>query len=174
MREWIRVALIGALACSVSLVGCGDDTGTGPDAGAAPGETDPEAEAGEVDADAVALAALLTQSLQQAFFASLGADPTIVPGAAGTLTITGDNWVFDGYSPDGEQFLDGQLTVTKAQYPSIPATGELTLTGTQEGTLVVDMLIQVQGAQMAVSGTIRLNDQLWEMEQLLAAAAASG
>ena len=62
----------------------------------------------------------------------------------------------------------------KEQFPNIPVEGELQLSGTQEGTLIVDMMVSVQGVEFAATGTIQLGDQIWDIAELMAASADEG
>lgn len=166
MNEWFKRTFLGLLICSVALsgsLGCDDDKSpTGPeDEGNA-----------EVSEEAVLLAGTLVQSLQEAFFASLIQDPTTVDGEQGTLDIAGNTWIFKGYSPDGLLFLDGQLIVEKDKFPNIPAKGELELAGSTEGTMIIDIMVIVQGVDITSTGTIQLGDQVWNMADLIAAGSA--
>ena len=148
------------LCCGVlCLCSCGDDEAsvTGPD------EPDDAAAA-----DAAVLLEQLTETVQMAFFQSLVQDPVAVPGRAGHLTITGDTWVFDAFSTDGELFIDGQMTVVKARFPEIPVTGTVSLSGSHTGTLVADLLARVQGTSLHTSGTVELNGTTYDAETLQA------
>lgn len=157
MKGYPRAAVVAVLAAMLILGGClgdsadepEDNTGTGP-----------------VSSDLTAVAELLMTSMQQAFFASLIADPTTVPGKSGVLEIAGDTWTFRDYSPDGSLVMNGILTVEKSKYPTIPAKGSLTLTGFQTGILVVDIVVSVQGVELETGGTITLGDQVWDMSAL--------
>jgi len=165
MFKWLKRMGIGLLICGVGLAGCGGDdeeTPTGLE----------QQEPAEVSEEGVLLAGTLVQSMQAAFFASLVEDPTTVEGMAGVLEITGNIWDFKDYSPDGELIINGQLTVEKDLFPNIPARGELTLSGSQEGTLIVDILVGVQGVEFTATGTLQLNDQVWDMAELIASASA--
>ena len=137
MSEWFKKTFLGLLICSVAFWGClGGDDDESP--------TGPEDEGNaEVSEEAVLLAGALVQSLQEAFFASLIQDPTTVEGEQGTLEIAGNIWTFKGYSPDGLLFLDGQLTVEKDKFPNIPAAGELELTGSTQGAMIIDIMVVV-------------------------------
>jgi hypothetical protein len=145
----LALGLGGCLGDSSDDGNSGDDTGTGP-----------------VSPDLTAVAELLMTSMQQAFFASLIADPTTVPGASGVLEIAGDTWTFRDYSPDGSLVMNGTLIVEKGKYPTIPAKGSLALTGLQTGTLIVDIVVSVQGVELVTTGTITLGDQVWDMSAL--------
>lgn len=156
MKGHYRIATVTVLALALGLSGClGDssdepeDTGTGP-----------------ISSDLTAVAELLVASMRQAFIASLYTDPTSVTGARGVLEIAGDTWTFRDYSPDGSLVMNGNLTVEKSRYPTIPARGSLVLTGSQTGTLVVDIVVTVQGVELVTTGTITLGDQVWDMSAL--------
>jgi len=167
MSEWLKRLGLGLLICGVGMWGCGGDDGD-----EAP--TGPDSELAEGSEDIAFLAGALMQSLQEAFFASLLADPTSVEGETGSLEISGNTWTFNGYSTDSKLFIDGKLTVDKEQFPNIPVEGELQLSGTQEGTLIVDMMVSVQGVEFAATGTIQLGDQIWDIAELMAASADEG
>lgn len=157
-RHVIRVG--GAVMCSLWLLACGDD------GSAVPVGTDSEGNGEELDEQGRVLADVLTQSMQRAFFASLVADPASIQGQDGCVVISGDIWTFTGYSPDGQLYIDGELTVRKELYPDIPAAGELNLTGSHTGTLTVDIQVHVQGGQLVTTGTLELNGEVWRMEDL--------
>ncbi|MEW6750727.1 MAG: hypothetical protein AB1505_07085 [Candidatus Latescibacterota bacterium] len=150
------------LSLAAALTGCGGD---GEEAPAAPQEG---------SAEVTELAGVLIASMQQAYFASLLQDSVSVSGQAGTLLIRGETWTFQHYSPNGLLFLDGQLRVPEDQFPNIPVQGELSLTGSSEGTLVVDIVVtpQLADGTVAATGTLRLNDRVWDVAELLAADAA--
>jgi hypothetical protein len=151
----VALLLVGAL-----LWGCGGD---GEDAPTAPAEP-----------DIAGVSRVLVAAMREAFVAALLSDSTSVPGAKGAVEIRGNNWNFAGYSPDGELTIDGTLAVDEAKYPEIPIKGTLELTGSQEGTLVVDMLVKVQGLEITSTGTFVLNGRTYDVAQLIAEAAASG
>lgn len=167
MSECLKRLGLGLLICGVVFWGCGGD-----DAEEAP--TAPDEEPAEGAEEIAFLAGALMQSLQEAFFASLLADPTSVEGEEGLLEISGNKWTFNSYSSDGELFLDGELTVDKELFPNIPVKGELQLSGTEEGPLIIDMMVSVQGVEFAATGTIQLGDQVWDMAELIAASADGG
>ena len=93
MSEWLKRVGLGLLICGVGMWGCGGDDGD-----EAP--TGPDSELAEGSEDIAFLAGALMQSLQEAFFASLLADPTSVEGETGSLEISGNTWTFNGYSTD--------------------------------------------------------------------------
>jgi hypothetical protein len=143
---------------SLSLVAaCGGSNGTSSDEG----DRDPEADAAE-------LLAVLTRSMQAAFLQSLVADPATVQGSRGRLTISGSNWLFEDYSPDGRLVMDGELTVEKDRFPTIPVRGRLTLSGSHQGTLVADLVVSAQTSTWATTGTLTLDGQVYDVGQLAA------
>jgi len=167
MSKWFKRLGLGLLICGVGLWGCGGDDGD-----EAP--TGPDSELAEGSEEIAFLAGALMQSLQEAFFASLLADPTSVEGEEGDLQIVGNKWTFNNYSNDSKLFIDGVLMVDKEQFPDIPVEGELQLSGTQEGTLVVDMTVSVQGVEFAATGTIKLGDQVCDIADVMAASSDEG
>ena len=113
-----------------------------------------------------AVAEMIFQVFQAAFFASLIQDPTTVEGESGQLNIDGNTWVFEDYSPDGELFIAGELEVKKDEFPNIPVKGDLQLSGSQEGTLSADVTVTVQGLDFSVEGVLKLNGQELDLEGL--------
>ena len=87
------------------------------------------------------------------------------------LRIAGTTWTFEGYSADGQLVIDGTLTVTASP---ITATGQLILSGSQEGTLEVDMAVDLSRGAPVFSGSVILNGVEFDVAQLAAAAAADG
>lgn len=150
----LAILLAGAL-----LAGCGGD-----------GEEKPTQSREET----AALARVLVESMKKAFLASLISDTTAVQGKKGAVEIAGDDWRFAGYSPDGELFIDGQLTVEKEKYPNIPAHGQLQLSGSQEGALKVDMVVVVQGLEVSATGTFELNGAQYDVAELIVSGSDSG
>ncbi|MCC7261477.1 MAG: hypothetical protein IT369_03040 [Candidatus Latescibacteria bacterium] len=151
--------LLLALLVAAFLAGCGgdDDEPTAP-----------------TQNDITGVSKVMVAAMREAFVASLISDTTSVPGTRGAIEIAGSNWTFAGYSPDGKLTIDGPLVVEEAKYPDIPIKGTLQLTGSQVGTLAVDMVVHVQGLDITSTGTFVLNGQTYDVAQLIAAAAASG
>jgi len=82
-------------------------------------------------------------------------------GISGKFSVVGDWWRFEGYSPEGEVFIDGELTVDATQQPMV-IRGELDLSGMLSGMLFIDLsynssngvfdgTITVDGVHVAVS-----------------------
>jgi hypothetical protein len=167
MSEWLKRLGLGLLICGMIFGGCGGDDDEKAPVG-------PDNELGEGAEEIAFLAGALMQSLQSAFFASLIADPTSVEGEEGILEISGNKWTFNHFSTDGELFIEGELTVDKELFPEIPVKGELQLSGTEEGPLIIDMVVSVQGTDFVPTGTIQLNDEVWDMAEVLAVSSAEG
>ena len=147
------------LLTGVLLAGCGgkDEKPTAP-----------------AEADIAAISKVLVATMKQAFLAALISDSTSVAGTKGTLQIIGDNWTFVGYSPDGKLTIDGTLVVVEAKYPEIPIKGTLELSGSQVGTLGVDMLVKVNGLEVTSTGTLTLGGTVYDVAELIAAGSTSG
>ena len=162
--NWCREGLhLGFLCVVVALYGCGRGGGnsTGPD---------DEVQRG-IPPEAVAVTNVLVQSFQSAFFASLAADTTAVAGfnGEGLVQIEGTKWTMIEYSPDGVLFLDGTLDVDKDLYPNIPVKGTINMSGAQEGVLVLDMTVIVQGSNLSAAGTVQLDGVAYDMAELIGA-----
>ncbi|MBI2506046.1 MAG: hypothetical protein HYW07_22760 [Candidatus Latescibacteria bacterium] len=149
------------LLTGVLLAGCG-------------GSDDEDSPTAPTEAEVAGLSRVMVAAMREAFVASLISDTTSVPGTRGSVEIAGGNWNFVGYSPDGKLTIDGMLVVDEAKYPEIPIKGTLQLKGSQEGTLVVDMLVKVQGLEITSTGTFVLNGETYDVAELIAAGASSG
>jgi len=162
MEQWIKRMGTLALCSLFVLAACGDDDDKAP--------TGPDQDAGaQISPEAVALTGVLVQSFQSAFFASLVADTTAIAGVEGTVQIMGNTWAMEGYSPDGLLFLDGALDVGKELFPNIPVKGTINMSGAQEGVMVLDMVIAVQGTELGATGTIVIDDVVFNIADLIAA-----
>jgi hypothetical protein len=106
-------------------------------------------------------------------FASLVADTTSVPGIGGSIEIMGNEWVLQDFSPDGQLVLNGTLIVAKELFPNIPVMGSATLSGSQEGTIELDMLISVEGTDLSATGTITIDGVDFDIAELISAASAA-
>lgn len=167
MHKYLKRMGALVLGCSLILFACGGD---GDDKAPVGPE---ENVGGGASSDAVFLTGKLIQTFQGVFLRALFADTLVVAGASGTVQIGGNTWILNKYSPDGELFLDGTLDVGKDLIPNIPVVGTLTLSGTQEGTMVLDMLVSV-GVELTVTGTIIINEVEFNIADLIAAGAATG
>lgn len=102
----------------------------------------------------------LPATVQQGIVAAQ-AGAGLLPGVSGEFSVVGDRWRFDRYSPAGEVFIDGELTVDAEQQPMV-IRGELDLSGALSGVLFIDLsynssngvfdgAITVDGIRVAVS-----------------------
>ena len=162
--NWCKDRLyVGVLWSLIALLGCGGGGGSST----APGDDVERA----IPPEAVAVTNVLVQSFQSAFFASLVADTTAVAGfnGKGLVQIEGKKWNMIEYSPDGVLFLDGTLDVDKELYPNIPVKGTINMSGAQEGILVLDMTVIVQGSILSAAGTVEVDGVVYDMADLIAA-----
>jgi hypothetical protein len=122
----------------------------------------------------VVLYGTLVTSFQNIFFAALIPGTTSVEGAGGgSVEIAGREWTLQDYSPDGALIANGTLNVGLEETP-IPLTGEVTLAGSQEAELVLDMALAVEGTDLSATGTITIDGAAFDVAALSAAAAAAG
>ncbi len=115
--------------------------------------------------------------LRAAFFAALMGDVTLADSSGtGTLEIVGNTWTFKNYSPDGLVIINGPLTVMMDTLP-IDISGELVLTGSQEGTVVVDIAVTLllgQDPPMAATGSITFDGEVYDVAELMAGESDEG
>ncbi len=174
MAEWFRRMTLGMLICGVAFFGClgGDDDETPTGAGT-------EGDGEEAPEELTAFTGALVGDLISAFSAIIlsGGDVTLTDSTGGgTLEIVGETWSFENYSPDGQVFIDGALTVIATQMP-IPISGELTLTGAIEGEAIVDMEVSMQIGQdppYVPAGTITFNGVTYDVTEMMANAMNEG
>jgi hypothetical protein len=111
--------LLSVVIC-LAMSGCGDDDPVGP--------TQDEA------ADVVRS---LNPAFRSAVVASLAGSGT-VKGVEGQLLVEGSQWHFEGFSPDGEAVIDGELDVDPAAQPMV-ILGDLKLSGGPSGVLRIEL-----------------------------------
>ena len=110
--------------------------------------------------EATNLVQALAVTFQQGIVAAQAGEGSI-GGISGKFSVVGDRWRFEGYSPEGEVFIDGELTVDATQQPMV-IRGELDLSGMLSGVLFIDLsynssngvfdgTITVDGVHVAVS-----------------------
>jgi len=78
-----------------------------------------------------------------------------VPGVRGMLTVAGNTWTFADYSADRALLLDGQLQ-TESSPARLRVWGNLTLSGSQQGILSLDITLNVTNGTFG--GTVRVGD----------------
>ena len=166
MAKWLNTTTTLALCAAFLMTACGDDGKSTPMA------PDEEA-AAQLPPEAVQVTGLLVDSFQTAFFASLLADTTSVPGVSGSVEVMGNDWVLQDFSPDGMIVLNGALLVGKEQYPVIPVSGTIEVTGSQESTMVLDMVVSVADTELSTTGTLTIDGVEFDIAALVTAAEAA-
>lgn len=166
MAKWLNTTTTLALCAAFLMTACGDDGKSTP---MAPDEK----AAAQLPPEAVQVTGLLVASFQTAFFASLLADTTSVPGVSGSVEVMGNDWVLQDFSPDGMIVLNGALLVGKEQYPVIPVSGTIEVTGSQESTMVLDMVVSVAGTELSTTGTLTIDGVEFDIAALVTAAEAA-
>ncbi|MDE2811364.1 MAG: spondin domain-containing protein [Gemmatimonadota bacterium] len=120
--------------------------------------------------DVLFLTNALISYFQDALLVALTSNEATLDGASGgTLAIAGNEWVLTDYSPDGTLVLNGTLNVGEDQIPSIPITGEIAASGAFNGTVSLDLLVDVSTAKPSATGTIIVGVP-YDINDLLAAA----
>tara|TARA_Y100000588_G_scaffold225316_1_gene239232 strand:+ start:458 stop:838 length:381 start_codon:yes stop_codon:yes gene_type:complete len=86
----------------------------------------------------------------------------------GRLVITVSSWTFEQYSPDCMVTMDGVLTL--AGLTPILITGDLDLSGTPEGTVEVNMSVDIsEGVEnLALGGTVKFNGVVFDVAEVMA------
>ena len=121
----------------------------------------------------VGLYGTLVSTFTNIFFAALIPGTTSVLGeGGGSVEISGNDWTLQDYSPDGALIANGALNVGMDQTP-IPLTGEVTLSGSHEAELILDMQLSVGTDGLSATGTITINGAEFDVAEVSAAAAAA-
>lgn len=166
MRKWLDKTTALVLCGTLVLAACGGD-----DDEAAPVE--PEPAAAEITPEIVGLYGTVVTAFTNIFFAALVPGTTSVPGeGGGSVEISGSDWTLNEYSPDGELIANGALNIDLTQDP-IPMSGEVTLSGSHEAELILDMQLSVGADGLSATGTITINGAEFDVAEVSAAAAAS-
>ena len=166
MRKWLDKTTALVMCGALVLVACGGD-----DDEAAPVE--PEPAAAEITPEIVGLYGTVVTAFTNIFFAALVPGTTSVPGeGGGSVEISGNDWTLNEYSPDGELVANGALSVGLDQTP-IPLSGEVTLSGSHEAELKLDMQLSVGADGLSATGTITINGAEFDVAEVSAAAAAA-
>ncbi len=165
MCKWLDKTTALVLCGALVLVACGDDD-------SAPVEPEPEP-AAELTPEIVGLYGTLVASFQNVFFAALVPGTTSVPGeGGGSVEISGNDWTLQDFSPDGALIINGAINVGIDQTP-IPLTGEVTLSGSQEAELVLDMELSVGTDGLSATGTVTIDGAEFDAAELSAAVDAA-
>ena len=127
----------------------------------------------EITPEIIGLYSTLVTSLTDIFFAALVPGTTSVPGeGGGSVELSGNDWTLQDYSPDGELIINGALSVGLDQMP-IPLSGEVTLSGSHEAELILDMEFSVGADGLSATKTITINGAKFDIAKLSAAATAA-
>ena len=165
MRKWLDKTTALVLCGALVLVACGDDDEAAP--------VEPEPAAAEITPEIVGLYGTVVTAFTNIFFAALVPGTTSVPGeGGGSVEISGNDWTLNEYSPDGELIANGTLSVALDQTP-IPLSGEVTLSGSHEAELILDMQLSVGTDGLSATGTININGAEFDVAEVSAAAAAA-
>ena len=165
MRKWLDKTTALILCSALVLAACGGD-----DDEAASVEPEPEPVA-EITPEIVGLYGTLVGSFQTIFFAALIPGTTSVPGAGGgSVEIAGNDWTLQDYSPDGALIVNGALNVGIDQTP-IPLTGTVTLSGSQEAELILNMELSIGTDDLSATGTITIDGTEFDVAEVSATAA---
>ncbi|MDE2741658.1 MAG: hypothetical protein OXI58_08725 [Gemmatimonadota bacterium] len=132
-------------------------------------ELEPETITGELTPEI--LYGTLVTTFTNIFFAALVPGTTSVPGeGGGSVEIAGNDWTLQDYSPDGALIANGALNIDLTQDP-IPMSGEVTLSGSHEAELILDMQLSVGADGLSATGTITINGAEFDVAEVSAAAA---
>ena len=165
MRKWLDKTTALVLCGALVLVACGGDDDTAP--------VEPEPAAAELSPEVIGLYGTLVSTFTNIFFAALVPGTTSVPGeGGGSVEISGNDWTLQDYSPDGALIANGALTVGIDQTP-IPLSGEVTLSGSHEAELVLDMELSVGTDGLSATGTITIDGTEFDVAEVSAAATAA-
>lgn len=166
MRKWLDKTTALVLCSALALAACGDD-----DDEPTPVEPEPTP-AAEITPEIVGLYGTLVSSFTSVFSAVLVGGTSVEGEGGGSVEIEGNQWTLQDFSPDGELIINGTLNVGVTETP-VPLTGEVTLTGSQDAKLVLNMEISVGPDGLSATGTITINDAEFDVAALSAAAAAA-
>ena len=166
MRKWLDKTTALVLCSALVLVACGDDDE------AAPVEPEQPA-AAELTPEIIGLYGAVVGTFTNIFFAALVPGTTSVSGeGGGSVEISGSDWTLQDYSPDGELIANGALSVGLDQTP-IPLSGKVTLSGSQEAELILDMQLSVDADGLSATGTITIDGAEFDVAEVSAAAEAA-
>ena len=166
MRKWLDKTTALILCSALVLAACGDDDEP------APVEPEPEPVA-EITPEIIGLYGAVVGTFTNIFFAALVPGTTSVEGeGGGSVEISGSDWTFQDFSPDGALIVNGAINVGIDQTP-IPLTGTVNLSGSQEAELVLDMQLSVDADGLSAVGTVTIDGAEFDVAELSAAAEAA-
>ena len=103
--------------------------------------------------DILSLTNTLISYFQNVLLIALTSDTVTIDGAGGgTLAIAGNEWMLTDYSSDGLLVLNGTLNVGEDQFPRIPITGEIAVSGASDATVLLDLVVDLSGDEPSLSG----------------------
>ena len=146
------------LALSLAWAGCGSDDGDDTPTGPVPTE-----------ADVLAVLNALGDGFGGIDLAQLfSGEAQVLEGVQGQLVITVSSWSFEQYSPDGSLVMDGLLTI--AGLAPILVSGDLELSGSQQGPVEVNMTVDIGGGveNVVLGGTLKFNGVEFDVAEVLA------
>ena len=164
MRKWLDKITALVLCSTLVLAACGDDDKAAP--------VEPEPPAAQLPPEIVGLYGTLVSSFTSVFFAVVVGGTEVAGEGGGSVTVAGNEWTLQDYSPDGELIINGTLDVRVAETP-IPLTGTIVLSGSRDAELVLDMAISVAGTDLSATGTITIDGTEFDVAALSAAAEAA-
>ena len=119
--------------------------------------------------ETVALVGTVITSVENAFFFALGSEAEELLGAGGgTLTIAGNTWTLQDYSPDGALIINGTLDVAKDQFPTVPVVGTIEVSGSFENTLSLDIVVDASGTRISTTGTVTIDGEVFDIAEIIA------
>ena len=130
------------------------------------------AEESQLTPEIIAIYGAIVSSFQNIFFAALIPGTMSVEGEGGGLVeIAGNDWTLQDYSPDGALIINGTLNVGIDQ-TTIPLTGTIIFSGSQEAEPVTDMELSVGADGLYATGTITIDGAEFDVAEILEAAEA--
>ena len=141
------------------LVACGDDDDKAP--------TAPNGDAADNELSDEEQAVAVFEDLQESLapIASLLITGGTAQGEQGTATVADGTLTFDGYSPDGDLIVNGDLAIAPSGLTALSLTGTLDLSGSYEGEVGVDLTIGV-GDPPTYAGTVTVGGIAYDAEVL--------
>ena len=119
--------------------------------------------------ETVALVGTVITSVENAFFFALSSEAEEFLGAGGgTLTIAGNTWTLQDYSPDGALIINGTLDVAKDQFPTVPVVGTIEISGSFENTVSLDIVVDASGTRISTTGTVTIDGEVFDIAEIIA------
>ncbi|MDE2704561.1 MAG: hypothetical protein OXI35_05790, partial [Gemmatimonadota bacterium] len=139
-------------------------------AGSGTGTGNMPVEESQLTPEIIALYGTLVTTFTDIFSAALVPGMTSVPGeGGGSVEIAGNDWTFQDYSPDGALVINGTLNIGIDQ-TSIPLTGTVTFSGSQEAELELNIEFAVGTDGLSATGTITINGAEFDVAEISEAA----